>query len=142
MTKKRWPNLTCKHDPILLPEKCNMTKFARTVNLNWLSLTEINVYSPLDLVTSVLYTLILVLYNSIVNVNFDQTQYFRFTVLDFGQVTKVFSLLFSVILQVKFGHLFFIIWTSLYFVLTLGEVCKKIFIGLVPGLIYLVFVKS
>ena len=32
-------------------ETCKMTEFARTVNLNWLSLTEIKVYSSLDLKT-------------------------------------------------------------------------------------------
>ena len=32
-----------------IAETCKMTEFARTVNLNCLSLTEIKVYSPLDL---------------------------------------------------------------------------------------------
>ena len=62
-----------------------MTKFAMTVNLNWLSLTEIKGF-------------------------FGQPQNLRFTVLLFGQVTKVFGLLYSVILQSQIqssflGHL-------------------------------------
>ena len=75
MTEKRWPNSTA--------ETCKMTKFARTVNLNQLSLTKFI---------------------------FCQTQNLRFTVLLFGQVTKVFGHLYSVILQRQirssfFGHL-------------------------------------
>ena len=43
--------------PNSIAETCKMIEFVRTVNLNWLSLTEIKVHSPLD-----------------VNVNFGQTQ--------------------------------------------------------------------
>ena len=47
---------------------------------------------------------------STVNITFGQTQKLRFTVLLFGQVTKVFGVLYSVILQSGiqssfFGHL-------------------------------------
>ena len=57
----RWPNKITELDDVRWPnyiaETCVMTKFARTVNLNWLSLTKIKVHSPLD-----------------VSINFGQTQ--------------------------------------------------------------------
>ena len=75
----RWPNY--------IAETCKMTNFLKTVNLNWLSLTEIKV-----------------------KINFGQTQTLRFTVLLFGPVTKVFGLLLFGHLAKSYSVIFF--WSS------------------------------
>ena len=102
-----WPNSTA--------ETCKMTEFARTVNLNCLSLTKIKVYSPLDLkvYNPLDLNVLIILLRSIRHITFGQTQKLRFTVLLFGQVTKVFGLLYSVILQSQIWSSFSVIWTSL-----------------------------
>ena len=90
----RWPKKTTKLDyvrrPNYIAETCKMTKFVRTVSLNWLSLTKIKVYIPPDLIM------------------------IRFTVLLFSQVTKVFlSSLFGHLTKSNSVILFSVIWTSL-----------------------------
>ena len=49
MTKKNMTEFDFVRWPNYIAETCKMTEFTRTVNLNQLSLTEIKVYSPLDI---------------------------------------------------------------------------------------------